>query len=244
MLLTNNEMRSLKGYILSELLVSKRTYITGACIIFANLFIAIVLQVIMLSTGQDSSNNGGPLVVGSGVAYIVMLISSILISQKKILKTKFLFPINRKIYTLGNFIVFCINTFILLLITCNAYLLEILSSLILKSIYKDFVYINQITFDSFSIGFIMSVLYIVALTVFTYLLFIVIFRYGLKSIITLSTAIAILLIFPFGRNLLFGIIMFFAGEQSAPLLAVKLIGCALILQILSYLPLKSMEVSQ
>lgn len=243
MISSNNELRSLKGYILSELLSSKRNYIIGASVIFGNLLLSIILQVVMLSLGQSSSNNGGILLVGFGVIIIVMLISSILISSNKIIKTKFVFPINRKIYTIGNFIVFSINIFILLLITCSAYFFELLSSMILKSVYKGFIYINKVTFETYSIGFFISLLYIIAFTALSYLLFIIIYRYGLKSIITIASVIIVLLIFPFGRNMMISVLNFFIGEQSVPLLAIKLLGCALMLQLLSYLPLKNMEVN-
>ncbi|KNY29815.1 hypothetical protein [Pseudobacteroides cellulosolvens] len=244
MISSNNEMRSLKGYILSELLTSKKNYIIGASIILANLLLSTMIEIIMLSLGQNSSNNGGVLTVGFGVAFIVMFIYSIILPLNKSIKTKFIFPINRKIYTIGNLVSFYINTFILLIVTCSAYLLELLTSMILKSVYKNFVYINKVTFEVYAIGFLISLLYIVAFTAFSYMLFVIISRYGLKSIVTISVATIFLLLFPFGRNMIFKSIMFFIGEQSSLLLAIKLIACTLVFQLLSYIPIKSMEVNK
>jgi len=115
MILSNIEMRSLKGYILSELLASKKIYVIGASINIGNLLLSTIIELIMIPLGQSSSNNGGMLTVGFGVTCITMLIYSILLPFDKSLKTKFIFPINRKIYTIGNFITFCVNTFILLI---------------------------------------------------------------------------------------------------------------------------------
>lgn len=203
-----------------------------------------LFEIATLLVEQNSNNSGGTLITGFCVAYITMFISSISITRTKKIKSKFVFPINRKIYTIGNFIVFFINTFILLLISCSAYLLEIIISVMIKSVFKNFIYINTVTFESYSLGFIISLLYIVALTSLTYLLSIIFSNYGIKGITFFALTIIILFMFQFGRNILFGIMMFFIGEQSVLLLALKLIVCALVLHSLSYLPIKNMEVNQ
>jgi len=243
MILNDNEAKSLKGYILSELLISKRTYIICTIIIFTIIILSELIELPMSLIGHGSSNSGGALISGFCVAYFSMLISSIKLSHNKALTSKFVFPINRKIYTIGNFIIFCLSTFILLLITCNAYFLEILTSIILKSIFKNFVYINNITFESYSFGFIISLLYIVTLTCLTYFLFMIFFKFKIKGISSISVLILTLLMFPFGRNLLFGTLMFFIREQSVIILALKLSISAIIFQLLSYIPLKNMEVN-
>jgi len=116
--------------------------------------------------------------------------------------------------------------------------------MILNSVYKNFVYINKITFEAYTVGFITSLLYIVAFTALSYMLFAFISRYGLKSIITISTVIILLLLFPFGRNMIYYTTRFFIAEQSLLKLAVKLIICTFAFQLISYIPTKGMEVSK
>jgi hypothetical protein len=242
MLLKDNQRRALKGFIESEIIDSKKLYIITGAILLGYLILTAVIDVILLSTVQRSSSNGGALTMGFATVAITMFISAIVVSVGKEVKSAFVFPIDRKTYVFGNFIMFTLNTFGLLLLSSIAFLFEFTIFKILSRIFGNFIYINSVTLESFLVGFWVSFCYILFLTTFTYFIFNLFVKYRLPAVIIVVLGINLPFYFSFSRKYLYHLLVFFTGEQSVILLSIKLIVCAAVFQLLSYLTLRNREV--
>ena len=237
-----NRLRAIKGLIQSEMVRLRSYNKTVACILFGYLAVTVIIDIILSSVDVIGSNNGGMLMVGLGTVVIVMICMAIARSTTKERRIVFSFPMDRVTLTLGNFIVFLMDTAVLLFITAIAYLIEVWALFLLSKLLSNFIYINNVSLVSFLSGYLVSLGYILFITTLVYLVSMIFARYKAIGIIATSLVIGLPFISAFGRRALYQILMFYVGEQSILLLSVKLFLSAVLLQILSYLPLRTMEV--
>lgn len=243
MLLKVNQKRALKGYIESEIMNSKKLYIVLGTILVVYLILTIITDIIILSVRSQSNNSGGALLTGFGAVAICMLITAIIKASNKEIKTAFIFPINRKTYISGNFIMFGLNILGLLLLSSVIYIFETVIFKILATFYENLIYMNSVTLESFLSGFLISFCYIFALTVFTFFIFLLFTRFKQRGVILFFLIAGLPIIFKMGRAIYLNIFMFFYNEQAISLLIVKLVGLTMFFQILSYFCMRKMEVN-
>ncbi|HEX3028279.1 MAG TPA: hypothetical protein VHT34_03005 [Clostridia bacterium] len=241
--LKDNRLRAMKGFFYSDLIDSKALYIVGGCIFLGYLILTMATSLVMASLGLQSSSSGGTLTNGFGTTVICMFISGIVMAKGKQKKSAFSFPIDRLTYTICNFIMFFINTGILLIMSSVTYVFEGALGRILSGYIKNFEYVNNVTIGSFLIGFLVSLCYVLMFTCFTYCLFMFFARFKVRALIIFGLAAGLPFTFHIGRVALYNILMFFIGEQSPVILIFKLAACSVLFQVISYLPLRKMEVN-
>lgn len=242
--LSKNRISSLKGFIKGDLIDSKPLYIITFSILTGYLLSTVVACVIASKLEGSSSSNSGSLTVGFVTAAICMFIYAIMMAVGKPRKAVFIFPIDRKTYTIGNLIMFAINSAMLLLIGLLSFFVEVALLKILTLFYDNILYINNITVGSIIEGFLISLLYIVFLATLTFLIFTLISRFKLVSLVSLALIIVLAFVFPFVRELLLRILTFYIDENQSCLLSLKLGVFALFFQFLSYMTLRNKEVNK
>lgn len=242
MLLKDNSARALKGFIQSRLIGSKKLYIIVAAIVFGNVIISSFIGFLVAKLGSKSSTNGGALSSGFAMVAMVMFMSAIIMAVGKGMKASFVFPIDRKTYVMGNFIIFFINTIGLLLVSSVAFLLEASVFKILMNFSDNIIYINYASIETYFVGFWISLCYIFFITVFIHFAFMLYARFELPAVIISSLVTLLLFIFAFGRNILYHVLTFFIFEQSILLLSIKLIVLAVVFQGMTWLNMRKMEV--
>jgi hypothetical protein len=242
MLLKGNQTRALKGFIYGKIIDSRVLYIITAAIVFGYIFVSAIIDTILVSASQASNHIGGALTNGFGMVAIIMLIFGIIMTTRKEARSVFVFPIDRKTYTIGTFIIITLNTIVLLMIAAIGFLLEFIIYQILTRIFDNIIYINVVNLETFLAGFWISLCYIMFFTTLIFSLFTLFARYKFPAVITFALVIGLPFITSFGRTAFYRILMFYAGEQSLILLSLKLLVLAVVFQLLSYLSFRKMEV--
>ncbi|MDP4093428.1 MAG: hypothetical protein Q8920_08715 [Bacillota bacterium] len=238
----DNRQRALKGYVSSSLMGLKQSYILVTFVLLGLFAAYCIVNVILALCGAMSNSSGGALLVGFGVAAIFAVVTVLMMSAGKGKRAAFIFPIDRKTFAIGSFIMFILNSAFILLLSAVFYLGEVIVYKILGLIFDNIMYINNVTFESYITGFWVSLFYILFVAAITFFLSILFSRFKFPAVIIVSLAIGLPFIFPFGREAYYKFLMFFIGEQSLVLICLKLLICSMLLQFISYLPLKKMEV--
>lgn len=242
--LSRNRISSLKGFIKSDLIDSKPLYIIASSILLGYLLSTVAACIISSRLDGSSSSNSGSLTVGFVTAAICMFISAIMMAVGKPRKAAFIFPIDRKTYAIGNLIMFAINSAMLLLIGLLSFFVEVVLLKTLTSVYDNILYINNITVGSIIEGFFISLLYILFISTLTFLIFTLVSRFKLRSLVCLALIFVLTFVFSSVRELLLRALMFYIGENQSILLILKLGVSALFFQFLSYLTLRNKEVNK
>lgn len=242
MLLKANQKRALKGFIHAGLMDSKKIYVTVGAILGGSLLMNLIISTLMVVYGQNSNSNAGSLTTGFFIVAVTMFISAISMSVGKEVKACFAFPMDRMVYTFGNFIMFVINSLGLLLLVSLGFLLETVMYKILSQIFDNFIYVNIVTVEAFIVGLWVSFCYILFFTTLTFLVFTLFARFRWVGVVSISLLVLLPLFFQAGRELIVQIAEVFIFESSISQLSLKLLGLALICQGLSYLTLRKMEV--
>ncbi len=243
--LKGNRAMALKRFIYNDLIDSKKLYIIASAIIFGNVMLSAVINAVMAGSSIQSSNGGGAIATGFITAAICMIISGVVTAGAKYRREVFAFPMDRLTFTIGALLTFYINTIIVLMIASVIYFFEVLFCILMETVNENFIYINIVTREAFIAGFLISVLYLVFISTIAYFLSILVARFKMTATIAIGIAAGLIFILAFGilGPFLKDVLMFFIGEQSPVILGVKLTLLTLILQSLSYLTMKKLEVN-
>lgn len=235
----NTVKNAYKGLLLNFFIDLRSTAIVGGIIVISISVFDIIMTIIFLNLDEHISNDGtGTIFTGAIVMFVALLIHVIGSTSQNDMHSKFAFPINRTIYAVSNFLFILFGSFILLAIVTILAPVEMFLYGFLELVTHKIIYLNQITFHSFLVGFAATWAYLLAFGSLTYGIFMYIRRYKLYTLPVI--AIVITSVFAFGW---FGdIIRFFFLEDSLLLLIVKLLVITIISHILGFIPLKRMEV--
>ncbi len=243
MALRSKFTNSLKGFLLGSLFDFKSIFITSTAIIGGTMiFNYIISALILILSDTQSSNNAGMLTSGYGIAIITFSIGMFVKMSNKYIGQKFVFPINRDIFAIGNFLFVIIGSIIFLISIITFSFIENIFGKIMELLFKGFVFFNEINFSIFGIGMWTSFCYMVFGISCIYFVSMYFHRFKLHTSIIMGLVIATIIAFPFIRIAFLHAFKFIFFEQSVLILSIKLWVLTVIYHILAYIPLKRMEV--
>lgn len=237
-------MRSYKGAI-KNLYYDYRISFKVCLIISAAIVLAVnflnILAVVYQDHVNGNSNGGGMNIVGI-TALITILVSSIELTSKKNMESKFFFPLNKKIWCFANLTMMTFAAFVFTTMALMLAAIELIVGNILTASSGRFFFFSSFTWDSYVGGTITLFMFILVFGSFVYCLFIFLKRY-LVLVLTLLGIVIILPIFSSTfAPIYYTVFKFFFVEQTRSLFVVKYLSLTLIFHTLAYLPLKKMEV--
>lgn len=233
-------LRGLNGFLVHKTLINKKIFQIFA---FCLPIVLIADVVVMFSLYSSNMPNGGAEnLFTSGLAIMTMLFLVVSVSSttNKSINVNLLFPIDRKIFALGNFIFLSASTVVLLAVTTVAGMLEAIIMKILINVFTRATLINCITPENLIIGYIVSVSYVVFVLAMVYCISVYFFRSKLLTSL-FFTAVGLVFIFPLGRSFMFEVLKFFVFESSVLLLCIKLWLCTIILNLIGFILIRRME---
>jgi len=240
-----NNIRSLKSYIKYILKSNKRSVLIFSSILFGVVLFNMIIALLIIkfsSSNSSSTVNSGALMSGFISVSIMASVSALVWTSKAEVNKAFVFPINRQIYALGNFISSIMGSFIFLIITSLISIFEILMGNLIAMIFNNFVFINEINMSNFIPGFFVSLSYLMLFIAASYCFGV----YFVKNKIIVSAILGFVFIlaitFPWPRQAIVEVFKFFFYEKSIAISCLKLWGTAMILHIAAFIPVRSMEV--
>jgi len=227
-----------KGLFVNFLLDLRKTAFIAFLIICTIVFVDFVMSIIFVSVNQDIFRVFGPFFIGGFVMMFAFTIHVIMSTSPDEMYGKFTFPINRSVYGITNFVFLIIGSFILLAIVTIVAPIEMFLYQILELSTHKILYLNEVTLNSFIIGFTATWAYLFCFGSLTYGIFMYIRNYTLYSLLTLTIVISIVVMFGW----LGDVTSFIFLEHNLLILIIKLISIAIISNILGFIPLKRLEV--
>ncbi|MCK5128766.1 MAG: hypothetical protein KAQ68_02850 [Clostridiales bacterium] len=216
-------------------LISVSAIITLSLVVFDFLVTIIVLQF----SNSMSNENSGVLVVGFVTMLIALGIYASLSTSKSEMKAKFAFPINRMTFAVSNLIALILGSLTMLMVITMIAPIEVVLFSIAAKFSDKLIYVNEVTLNTYLIGFISSWVYMIAFGSILHCMFMFIRRYTLVSLIVIAALILSVITFGWLGN----IVRFLFLEQSLFMLVLKLGVISLVLNVLAFIPTKTMEVA-
>lgn len=248
MLLNQKSKRAFKGYIEYSLMQHKNVFLIASIILAFLTLSNVILTFIQYgsypqaSPGEVVSGMSYGLTIGLSIAAAVFAVAAFLSATDRKITAKLKFPLSRQVFAAGNLASLLASAGILLMMVMAASILETIFGNVFASIHKDAVLINNITLENYLTGLWVSASYMVLVASVAYCLGMYFFRYIKTVSVILVLAICFVTLYsPAGKAVLNGF-YWLAGEPSMVLFSIKawvLIGA---LHLISYLPLKRMEV--
>lgn len=241
--LNPNNKNVFKGFLLNSTYDLKTILIIGGSIASGIALANLVLIAVLASFSSGVSNsNSGALYSGLVTMLLTIGISIFVSTSNSEICKKFVFPINRSIYAIGNYIYILVASFLLLVIVSALQIIELLAGNLLELVYSNVYFTNVITIENYLVGFWVSFCYVVFFASLIYLLSMCFHRYKIQF-----TAILVLILFLiFGvsevREIFASAFSFIFTEGSIGLLSIKLLVLSIVFNIIAYIPLKRMEV--
>lgn len=244
MLFNENYKRSLTAFT-TDILRGFRKVFMVVFAILAALPVVNAIAIASLKKWQPQAiilSSNGMLGIGFFTMLITLSISFFVSTSNSEILTQFVWPINRKVYAVGNFLVMSACALISVSGVSALLPVEVLSARILKAAFDDLILVNNITFENFLVGFWISFCYIMLFSSFSYCLGMYFFRYKIITtvlLILLANLSAVPAIGSF-YNAIYAFI--FEEGTSIMLFSVKVWFAILLLHILPYIQLRRMEV--
>lgn len=243
----NTHKRSLKGFLLNSFIDFKKTAFIGTLITIGIFLVNFVFFTLKLTPNDAydmtySTSSANVLSQGYLTMIITFCIAIFVTTNKNEFGRKFVFPLNRNIYAIGNFFFIIVGSYALMVIICGLEIMEVVISMILSMALKDFYYISTMTIPSFFIGFFISLSYMVFIVSFVYVLSIFFHKYRLVTSIIIPLIIAAIVIYPNIKILVMDMYSYIFKEPSILYLCLKLWVLTALFHLIAYIPLKRMEV--
>jgi len=244
MIVSENYKRSLVAFTTDMLQSFRKTFIIVFIILGA---LPIINFIVLISTRISHpeafiTSTNSILGIGFFTMLITLSIAFFVSTCKTEVLSQFVWPINSRVYAVGNFVVMLACALAAVSGVSALLLIEVLPAMILKLVLKDFILVNNLTVQNFIEGFWVSFCHIMFSASFSYFVGMYFFRH--KIIIgALALVLANLSSFPAVRAAYSGMYNFIYGKHSSIMLfSLKIWLVILLLHILSYIPLKRMEV--
>lgn len=243
--LNHNSKNSLKGFLLNTSYDIKTLIIIG-CSIALGISLANLIIVASLVTFTDgvSSSNSGALYSGLVTMLITLGISIFVSTSNSEICKKFVFPINRSTYAIGNYIYILVASFLLMVAVSAVQIIELLLGNLLEIIYSNVYFANFITIEDYLVGFWVSFCYMVFFASLIYLLSMCFHRYKIQFTTVLVLMLVLVFSFSEVRDIFASGFRFIFSEESIGLLSVKLLILSVVFNTVAYLPFKRMEVKK
>lgn len=246
MVISNLQKRSLKGLLLNLFIDFKKVIMIGLAITSS---IAVVNFILFIEKFFPSvyetinvRNSGLVLDIGFITAIITFCITIGISTSKDEFQSKFVFPLTRQIYAVGNFIYVVVGSYLFMVMVCGLELIETILYMALDRFSDDFYFINTMTPSSYIIGFILSTSILIFIVSLVYIVTMYIRKYLFPSIITLAVLFGLFLTSEWVQKLLmngFNGIWRMAFMQQLGVLW----GLTILFHIIAYIPLRNMEVA-
>lgn len=237
--------RSLKGFLLNSFMDFKQTAFIGTLITLAILLVNHLALLSNINSNENivfQCNTAGVPMYGFITMAITFSIAIFVITNKKEFGRKFVFPLSRNIYAIGNFLFILIGSYALMTIICGIHIIEIIISIISSKIFKNFYLVPIAPLRSFIPGFLITLSYIIFIVSFVYLLSMLFHRYKLITSIIVSVFISLAYFFMDFRILCVNVYSFVFHEPSLIYLFIKLWVLTVVFHLIAYIPLKIREV--
>lgn len=250
-MLRENYKRAFAGLIKFHVNTFKKAYIVISIILSAITAISILFTLAMSFAGQSIQEcmygaQGSILIIGTGIVFLTICVMSYLLSTGSEMRRKFIFPLNRKLLALGNMLTIFGGTLILLLIVAVLGMVEVLFGSVLSAVRSDIPFASEVTLQNFLLGFWLAFCYIVLFSSVVYFFGILFSRFKLKAFVIIGIFLAVFLALPYEVQREYNPAKFFAEafllEKSVLFLSVKFFISTTVLQLLSYISLRNMEV--
>lgn len=244
MILNSDYNRSFKGFLLHNFMDFKKTLIIGSSIVAGTILIDYIFAIILLNTSLGNSTDSvssGAMIVGYGIMVVTLIIATFVNIGNTEVFSKFVFPIDRKIFATGSFLMNILGSMILMFVVCMASLIELLLSKLCDMVSLNYFLFFMIDTKSFLVGFWVGLCYMVFAVSFVYMLSMVFHRFKLITTISLGILFALSLFTPFG-SVIAKSFTFIFSEASVTILSLKLWGFSIIFNLIGFIPLNRMEV--
>ncbi|GKX31410.1 hypothetical protein SH1V18_38900 [Vallitalea longa] len=244
--MTSSVKRSLTGILYNLLMDFKTNAKIGIIISFA---IGILINGTLfthLNTNNEvyQCTNIGFLQQGFIFMTVVFSIGIFISCSKQVFNRKFVFPLNRKIYALGNFFFIVIGSYIAMIIICALEIIEFVFSMICSSVTKVYYFIPTVSPKSFLSGFIILFSLMACIVSLVYLISVFFYKFKITTCIIIS-----ILIFGYFNitsiNVFFiNISTFYFNDTSVLFILIKFWISTIVFQLIAYTPIKFREVEK
>lgn len=235
--------RSFNGVIRNLYYDYKKLFVISFIIssVFFLLLLATNILMLVVSQGQSQSNSGMMNIAGMTVL-IAYGISSITLTTKSELYSKFFFPVSRSVFAIANFVMMLFSALGLIALCSVFATFEVIFARILTALSGQFFFVSEYTISTYFNGMVSFFFYLVAIGSLIYCIFIFIRRWTIGTL----TVLAIIVFLPLFILGLWGnylkIINFVLVESSLIILSMKLFAFTLICHLVAYIPLRKLEV--
>ncbi|GMQ57815.1 hypothetical protein AN1V17_22100 [Vallitalea sediminicola] len=243
--MVSSAKRSLKGFLLNSFIDFKLTALIGILVTFG---ITIINHIILLSSLNSTAdtvwqcNTVGVLTYGYISMVITFCIAIFVTTNNTEFGRSFVFPLNRNLYAIGNFLFIVIGSYVLMVLTCALQIVEIIINIISGKLFDNFYTIPLINVKSFLPGFFISLSYMIFIVSFIYFLSMFFHKYKLVTSIVIPLLIATIYFSPDIKIISMDMYSSIFHDPSLGYLLLKLWVLTLIFHIIAYIPLKIREV--
>jgi hypothetical protein len=173
-----------------------------------------------------------------GVAIVICLLTAATFfsTTKANISHKLRLPINREILAAGNLINIISSTVILLIMVMTVILIEEIFGRVLSLSYSDVILIHEMNVVNFITRLWVTASYVILIASLAYCLGIFLFRYTISVSIILVIMISLLSLFPSSVRWMF-------NESSIQIFSIKVWLIIIFMHIISYFPLRKVEVN-
>lgn len=215
--------------------------------IIVNLGLFIIFMTIetsiFLSKGNGGASIPGMLSTTCISSIITFLINGIIMSSKKELNSKMIFPVSKIIYSIAQFSMMFYASLIMLTICLIFSLLEICINRIFAIYRYNYIFIPNILSTTFKRGVLLSFFFVPLFGSITYLISMYIRKWLIPSLMILTSFIMTLIINDFVTFYIeLAKVLFF--DESIIVNIIKLFSLTLFFNLLAYIPLKYTEVGR
>jgi hypothetical protein len=242
LIVNQKSKRALKGFVEYTLSKYRKLFVITAVILIM-LTLENVIYTISSYFKFTKASSDIPYVgmsIGTTYGYfIVMGLLSIYMfftATKKNVSRGLRLPLSREVFAVGNFVNLVTCTLILLVMLLVMILMEGIFGNVLSACSNYVLLVNEMTLQNFITGLWISVSYMVLAASVAYCLGIYFFRYTIFMIIMLTILVSLICLFLPSANFLF-------GESSVAIFSVKVWVLIIATHVVSYLPLRKMEVT-
>lgn len=244
--INNMRKRSIRGLLLNIMIDFKKVLMIGltitCCIAAVNLFMLVEKFFPSIYETVNVRHSGLVLDIGFITAIITFCITIGITTSKYEFQTKFVFPLTRRIYAVGNFIYVVVGSYLFMVMICALELIETFIYMALDKFSDDFYFINTVTPSSYIIGFFLSMSILIFAVSLVYIVAMFIRSYFLPMIIIIAILFGLFLTSDGFQNMLMDVfngLWHMAFIQQLGILW----GLTILFHLIAYIPLRDMEVA-